>query len=97
MFISRIAILIFLVIGSPNDWFAFQDRDFYTLDYRKGIESLNLREFYLIENDDYRNGKYGEARSIIRENYITREIGQFEDWGRAIVVKKATRPREDRL
>ncbi len=85
------------VIGSPNDWFAFQDRDFYTLDYRKGIESLNLQEFYLIENDDYRNGKYGEASSIIRENYITREIGQFKDWGRAIVVKKATRPREDRL
>jgi hypothetical protein len=85
------------VIGSPNNWFAFQDRDFYTLDYRKGIESLDLQEFYLIENDAYRNGKYGEARSIIRENYISREIGQFEDRGRAIVVKKAIRPREDRL
>lgn len=82
------------VLGSPNDWFAFQGRDFYTLDYRQGIESLNLKEFYLIENDPYRSGKYFEARSFIQKNYQTREIGRFRDREKATVVRKAIRIRE---
>jgi len=85
------------VLGSPNDWFAFQDRDFYTLDYRKGIESLDLKEFYLIESGTYRNGEYSAARSIIRGNYLTREVGQFKDRGKSTVVKKVIRFRKDRF
>ena len=83
------------ILGSPNDWFAFQDRDFYTLDYRKGIESLSLKEFYLIENDAYRSGQYRETRSFIQENYQTREIAQFRDMGKATVVKKAIQIRKN--
>ena len=85
------------ILGSPNDWFAFQGRYFYTLDYRRGIESLNLKEFYLIEDDNYRSGQYIAARSFIQENYQTREIEQFRDRGKATVVKKAIRIRKKRF
>jgi len=39
------------IIGSPNDWFAFYDRPFYT--YERYKEGLDLTKFYFIEKSNY--------------------------------------------
>lgn len=79
------------VIGNPNDWFALKDRDFYTLDFRRGIESLNLTKFYIIENDAYRAGQYPDSRSYIQTNYQTRKVGQFKLRREITLIREATR------
>jgi hypothetical protein len=39
---------------SANDWFAFKDRRFYALNYNWRFSKLKLKEFYLIENRNFR-------------------------------------------
>ena len=79
------------VVGNPNDWFAFKDRDFVTLDYRRGIDTLDLEEFYLIEGDDYRAGWYPKTRALVESDYELRTIGQFMERGKTIIIRKARR------
>ena len=57
------------VLGGPNAWFAMKEREFYFVDYRMGLENLDLNEFYLIEDDAYRNGRYVKGMNYIQDNY----------------------------
>ena len=60
------------VLGGPNAWFAMKEREFYFVDYRMGLENLDLNEFYLIEDDAYRNGRYVKGMNYIQDNYSSR-------------------------
>ena len=76
------------ILGGPNAWFALMDREFYFVDYRKGIESLNLNEFYLIEDNAYREGHYLKAMRYIKDNYSSTQIINLINGENKIVVKK---------
>jgi hypothetical protein len=56
------------VLGGANHWFAFYQRDFFSNDYGEGFAELGLKQFYLIEDDNYRMIQ-GKAKKTIETNY----------------------------
>ena len=76
------------VVGRFNDWFAFMNRSFYGLDYGGDFRNLGLREFYLIEDDAYRQGKYPQMRAAIGSLYTSKEVSRFNGRGEMVVIKK---------
>lgn len=62
------------ILGGPNEWFAFYDRDFYSLEYSGDFQKLGLTDFYLIEDDHFRNfpnqlkdwGRFGFSEKVLK-------------------------------
>jgi hypothetical protein len=65
------------VVGAANDWFAFKDRRFYALYYNGRFSKLKLKEFYLIENKNFRHDEFPEMKSIIKHHYTGITISKF--------------------
>ncbi len=84
------------VIGRYNDWFAFMNRPFYGFDYGGDFRNLGLREFYMIEDESYRQGKYPNLRAAIGGRYASKEISRFTGRGEMVVIRKFTSSDSDR-
>jgi hypothetical protein len=78
------------VVGRPNDWFAFMNRSFYGLDYGGDFQNLGLGEFYMIEDESYRQGKYPQMQAAIGSRYTSKEVSRFTGRGEIVVIKKFT-------
>jgi hypothetical protein len=78
------------VVGRFNDWFAFMNRSFYGLNYEGNFRNLGLREFYLIEDEAYRQGKYPQMDAAIDNLYTSKEVSRFTGRGEIVVIKKFT-------
>jgi hypothetical protein len=79
------------VFGTLDAYYAFMDRRFLALEYRSGFESLDFDSFYLIENDDYRNGMYPELKNFADTAYMSEQISSFSYLGETYVVSKHVR------
>jgi hypothetical protein len=75
------------VLGRPNDWFAFLDRPFYTMDYRGNLEDILEDEFVLIEDDLYRSGHYPGLTTLINNSYRPTSTVEFDCLGETITVR----------
>jgi hypothetical protein len=78
------------VVGRYNDWFAFVNRSFYGFDYGGDFRNLGLREFYMIEDEAYRLGKYPQMQAAIGSLYTSKEVSRFTGRGEMVVIKKFT-------
>jgi hypothetical protein len=78
------------VIGRPNDWFAFMNRSFYGLDYGGDFRNLGLREFYMIEDEAYRQGRFPQMQAAIDSLYTSKEVSRFIGRSEMVVIKKFT-------
>jgi len=83
------------VIGSPNEWFAFKDREFYAATYT-GNFNTGAPAFYLIKEDNYRNGypdMPGSARfkEILASDYTEKPVESIEIYGETYEVVKMSR------
>lgn len=78
------------VVGRPNDWFAFMNRPFYGVDYGGDFRQLGLQEFYLIEDESYRRGKYQRMQAAIDSLYTAKEVNRFTARGEIFVIRKFT-------
>ena len=78
------------VVGRSNDWFAFMNRSFYGLDYGGDFRNLGLREFYMIEDEAYRQGKYPQMQAAIGSLYTSKEVSRFTGRGEMVVIRKFT-------
>ncbi len=58
------------VVGGPNEWYAFKDREFYAGVYTFSFNT-NSREFYLIEGNLFRNGFPGIKTAEMFKDYIS--------------------------
>lgn len=65
------------VVGGSDDWFAFKERRFYTTNYDGKFKKLNLKEFYFIENKNYRHDEFPQLESIIEHRYNGKAIARF--------------------
>lgn len=82
------------VMGGPNDWFAFQERQFYCYYEPDYCQRLKLPMFYLIEGDEYQqSAQYREMRGFVADNYDSLSIKPFNYHGRNYrVVRLEVRP-----
>jgi hypothetical protein len=76
------------VVGRVNDWFAFRTRPFYAVDYFGDFRNLNLREFYLVEGEAFRQGKYPQLQGAFNSLYTSKEVGRFTGRGEIVVIRK---------
>jgi hypothetical protein len=53
------------VFGGVNDWFAFKEREFRATGYRSRVDRIGLREFYIVEDDDFRSGRCPALRCFL--------------------------------
>jgi len=83
------------VVGSPNEWFAFKDREFYPATYT-GYFNTSAPAFYLIKEDNYRNG-YTDApgnvrfKEIIASNYAEKPVESLKIYGETYEVVRMSR------
>jgi hypothetical protein len=76
------------VVGRVNDWFAFMARPFYAVDYFGDFRNLNLQEFYMVEGEAYRQGKYPQLQGALNSLYTSTEVSRFTGRGEIVVVRK---------
>lgn len=65
------------IVGGSNDWFVFKERVFYAHNYNGRFHCLQLKGFYLIENQKYRSGEYPCLMKAVKELYSERTIAKF--------------------
>lgn len=78
------------VFGGANDWFAFKERDFRATAYCGRVERIGLREFYVIEDDDFRRGEGLVLRDFLAAHCAVTTRTNFTYRGREYRVLKAT-------
>jgi hypothetical protein len=68
------------VVGNPNAWFAFREREFYAHEYKPAsFEGLGLKRFYLVENRAFAaEPRFQPLRQAIERDYERRAITAYD-------------------
>lgn len=74
------------IVGNPNDWFAFQQREFYSASYHGDLRPVLPGQFVLIESDHYRDGEYPRMTALVNESYRIAETVEFQSRGKPVRV-----------
>jgi hypothetical protein len=61
------------VIGNGNCWFSFYNRSFYFYNYLGDFKKIGLREFYLIEDNEYRSMN-GAMKKWIELHFVGKNV-----------------------
>jgi hypothetical protein len=80
------------VLGSANDWFAFPERRFYATDYKGDLHLLDLRAFYVVEDEALATGRFRAMRNFLDKECSVHVIKQFNADGRFYRVLFAEKP-----
>jgi hypothetical protein len=68
------------ILGNPNAWFAFREREFYAYEYTPAaFERLELKRFYLVENRAFAaEPRFQPLRRVIERDYERRPVTAYD-------------------
>jgi hypothetical protein len=75
------------VLANANEWFAFYHRPYYYYNYLGDYRKLELKEFYLIEDNDYRSMN-GDMKQWIQSRFKEEVLKKLVINGQTYEVKK---------
>ena len=80
------------ILGSPDAWFAFPRRDFYSNRYRGDLQKLGLRRFYLIKE---KGEDLFEIKPYVQPRFDAKLLGEFsmDRWKFVVALEEPLKER----
>lgn len=80
------------VLGRPNAWFAYQDRQFISFGYQGDFQNLDISEFWWIEEPVWDGLATTDLKSAVSSEYVSMEVrAEAAYLGESIRVRRMVR------